>query len=233
LETRQASVHVSLRSQRHLPSSADSTLDSLPAVAVVKKERRSWQSSTYEASLLSLGLNTEHFSLPAPFVAFAYEMQVRFDHANTPRYLEALSYIASEWTGVGQDDLQTLAVTERSKGFFSQGEIDNAYEQIPGVSKATVELIGVDREDLPHDHIAKAFWEAHAALVDDGSGLSQKKKDLISALEIVAFDRRADQEVYAQLAMVVEQAKRQPPSPEEAYKILGLDPQADDDMVLV
>ena len=200
---------------------------------MLKRERWGWHTETYDSHLRTLGVNTQNFQLPASFVAFAYEAQVRFDAARTPVYLEAISHVAENWHGVGQDDLQTLVVTERSKGLFSQSEIDDAYEQIHGVSKATVEEIGVDRESLPHDYIAKAFREAHSALTDDGAGLSQKKKDLVQALEIIAVDRKADQEVYRQLAMVVEQAKRQPPSPEEAYRMLGIETEMDDEMVLV
>jgi len=202
---------------------------------VPKREPRLWQASSYTSALQTLGLNTEKFQLPSAFVIFAYKMQTRFDALNTPRYLEAVSNIEDDWNMPGKDDLQTLLVTERSSGLYTSKEIEAAYEKIPDLSKAKSEEITVPQDQFPHDYITKSFWtefnnlgEKHGA----GPEFTAAKLELIHALEVIAVDRNSDQETSRQITMVVEQARREPPTPEEAYLLLGVSKDVDDDTLL-
>jgi len=168
-------------------------------------------------------------------VIFAYKMQTRFDALNTPRYLEAISVIEDDWNMPGKDDLQTLLVTERSSGLYTSKEIEEAYEKIPDLSKAKSEEIIVPQDLFPHDYITNSFWKEFNSLGEKhgaGPEFTAAKFELIHALEVIAVDRRSDQETSRQITMVVEQARREPPTPEEAYLLLGVSSEVDDDTLL-
>jgi hypothetical protein len=206
-----------------------------PPPEVPKRAPRHWTASSYTDALVSLGINRNKYQVPSIYIIFAYKMQTRFDAVNTPRYLQALETVIADWGQTGKDDLQTLLVTERSAGLVTSKEIEDAYALFPELSKETAEKICVDQSEFPHDWITKQFWFVFnnlSATLAEGASLTEAKAILIRALEVIWTDRKNDIECAQYLKMAIEQAKREPPTPDEAYKMLEIPKDTDDDMVL-
>jgi hypothetical protein len=93
----------------------------------------------------------------------------------------------------------------------------------------------IPRTDIPHSYITERFQEKFNQVKTAEGNPEQKKKrveELVEALEIVAGERKSDIESFRQLQMTIDAAKREPPSLEESYRLLGIPADAEDDLII-
>jgi hypothetical protein len=190
----------------------------------------------WEHSLRTLGLNTSNFCLPANLITFAYRMQVLHDPHHLATHLDALDHIATGWTGTGKDDLHLAVTLERSKGYYTLGDVDRAYEKFEGLGKADESLIMTDRADFPKEYVVDKVRDSFSKLALESAGSDEgtrkkRKEELAECLDVIAWDRRFSPEVYRAIKGVREDLKKAPLSTQEAYRMLDATEEIDDDLL--
>ncbi|KII93273.1 hypothetical protein PLICRDRAFT_35462 [Plicaturopsis crispa FD-325 SS-3] len=161
-------------------------------------------------------------------LAFAYLAQCRCDPANTVNYFTHLFNIIEALSNVGEippQDLQTLALEERSRYRFTHQDLQMATERL-GFGKDGQLSVDFD-DDVEDEFIVNAWKDAVRRAWSDLKEGSQLQRDANDAFRVIAESRGS-----AKLRKLWEDTNGKIMDPDRAYSTLEVPKETDDGMLL-
>lgn len=157
-------------------------------------------------------------------VETAYNCQIRCDPLETPKYYDALCRLSQQHQLPGITEIQTLAASESSKGRWTEWDLQSATEVLGfGINGVIGESYIADETD--DDYILSAFQATFKAAAND----SAKRAKVKTSLRIIA-ESRGSHKLMRQYEKVNSASYI---DIDEAYKILDVTKDVDDDTLVV
>ncbi|KAG1886129.1 hypothetical protein F4604DRAFT_1724815 [Suillus subluteus] len=174
----------------------------------------------------TLGITPTTFS--PDILIFAYLAQCRCDPANTILYFThfyAIIAAIQSLGGVPSQELQTLVFEERSRGRFTEEDLQNA-AAVLGFGKDGALRLELE-DDIEDDFLAEAWRTAIRNAWRDAKDCTQLQRDANDAFRIIAQSRGSKK-----LMKLFSESSKNQMDPSRAYSVLEVSADVDDELVL-
>ncbi|KAG2365462.1 hypothetical protein BDR07DRAFT_1449769 [Suillus spraguei] len=174
----------------------------------------------------TLGITPTTFS--PDILIFAYLAQCRCDPANTMLYFThfyAIVAAIQSLGGVPSQELQTLVFEERSRGRFTEEDLENAAATLGFGRDGALRLELED--DIEDDFLAEAWRTAVKNAWRDAKDCAQLQRDANDAFRIIAQSRGSKK-----LMKLFSESSKNQMDPSRAYSVLEVSADVDDELVL-
>ncbi|KAG2149405.1 hypothetical protein BD769DRAFT_1624093 [Suillus cothurnatus] len=174
----------------------------------------------------TLGITPTTFS--PNILIFAYLAQCRCDPANTILYFThfyAIIVAIQSLGGVPSQELQTLVFEERSRGRFTEEDLQNA-AAVLGFGKDGALRLELE-DDIEDDFLAEAWRTAIKNAWRDAKDCTQLQRDANEAFRIIAQSRGSKK-----LMKLFSESSKNQMDPSRAYSVLEVSADVDDELVL-
>lgn len=157
---------------------------------------------------------------------FAYYAQCRCDPSQTPRYFGALVKIV-QWLNsvmIVPQDLESLIVTERSRGRFNEEDVQKAIWVLGFGSDNSLK---VDYDEDVDDNFLRHAWKDAVRRSWNEPDASSRRRDLNEAIRVVAEWKRSTELMKAWDTEVTNAM-----TPDKAYDTLEVPLSVDEEMLI-